>query len=55
VQRGASEAIGAPAAIGNAVIDALWHRGVRDIRLPITPEWVWRALAEAASGEGRAA
>ena len=55
--KGASEsgAIGAPAAIGNAVIDALWHRGVRDIRLPITPERVWRALADAASGQGRAA
>jgi len=55
--KGASESgtIGAPAAIGNAVIDALWHRGVRDIRLPITPERVWRALADAASGRGRAA
>jgi carbon-monoxide dehydrogenase large subunit len=44
--KGGSEsgAIGAPAAIGNAVIDALWHLGVRDISLPITPESVWRAL-----------
>jgi len=44
--KGGSESgtIGAPAAIGNAVIDALWHLGVRDIRLPITPETVWRAL-----------
>ena len=33
--KGGSESgtIGAPAAIGNAVIDALWHRGVRDIAL----------------------
>jgi carbon-monoxide dehydrogenase large subunit len=55
--KGASEsgAIGAPAAIGNAVIDALWHCGVRDIRLPITPERVWRTLADAAQGGGRAA
>jgi carbon-monoxide dehydrogenase large subunit len=47
--KGASESgiIGAPAAIGNAVIDALWHLGVRDISLPITPECVWRALREA--------
>ena len=47
--KGASEsgAIGAPAAIGNAVIDALWHLGVRDITLPITSETVWRALREA--------
>ncbi|HMG80506.1 MAG TPA: xanthine dehydrogenase family protein molybdopterin-binding subunit [Xanthobacteraceae bacterium] len=47
--KGGSEsgAIGAPAAIGNAVIDALWHRGVRDIALPITAETVWRALRTA--------
>jgi carbon-monoxide dehydrogenase large subunit len=47
--KGGSEsgAIGAPAAIGNAVIDALWHLGVRDIALPITSETVWRALAAA--------
>jgi carbon-monoxide dehydrogenase large subunit len=44
--KGGSEsgAIGAPAAVGNAVIDALWHLGVRDISLPITSETVWRAL-----------
>jgi aerobic carbon-monoxide dehydrogenase large subunit len=55
--KGASEsgAIGAPAAIGNAVIDALWHLGVRDIRLPITPERVWRTLADAARAKGEAA
>jgi carbon-monoxide dehydrogenase large subunit len=47
--KGGSEsgAIGAPAAIGNAVVDALWHLGVRDIALPITSETVWRALAAA--------
>jgi aerobic carbon-monoxide dehydrogenase large subunit len=47
--KGGSEsgAIGAPAAIGNAVIDALWDLGVRDIGLPITPEAVWRALKAA--------
>jgi carbon-monoxide dehydrogenase large subunit len=47
--KGGSESgtIGAPAAIGNAVIDALWHLGVRDIALPITPETVWRALKQA--------
>jgi carbon-monoxide dehydrogenase large subunit len=47
--KGASESgtIGAPAAIGNAVIDALWHLGVRDIGLPITSESVWRALRSA--------
>ena len=36
-------AIDAPAAIGNAVIDALWHLGVRDISLPIASRTVWRA------------
>ena len=47
--KGGSESgtIGAPAAIGNAVIDALWHLGVRDIALPITSETVWRALRDA--------
>lgn len=47
--KGGSESgtIGAPAAIGNAVIDALWEFGVRDITLPITSETVWRALAAA--------
>jgi carbon-monoxide dehydrogenase large subunit len=50
--KGASEsgAIGAPAAIGNAVIDALWHLGVRDISLPITSETVWRALRDGQRG-----
>lgn len=47
--KGGSESgtIGAPAAIGNAVIDALRHLGVRDITLPITSETVWRAMREA--------
>jgi carbon-monoxide dehydrogenase large subunit len=47
--KGGSESgtIGAPAAVGNAVIDALWHLGVRDISLPITSETVWRALRAA--------
>jgi aerobic carbon-monoxide dehydrogenase large subunit len=47
--KGGSESgtIGAPAAIGNAVIDALWHLGVRDITLPITSETVWRSLRDA--------
>jgi len=52
--KGASESgtIGAPAAIGNAVIDALWHLGVRDVGLPITSESVWRALADARGKAG---
>jgi aerobic carbon-monoxide dehydrogenase large subunit len=44
--KGGSESgtIGAPAAIGNAVVDALWHLGVRHVGLPITAEAVWRAM-----------
>jgi carbon-monoxide dehydrogenase large subunit len=35
---------GAPAALANAVIDALAPRGVGHVELPVTPERVWRAL-----------
>ena len=47
--KGASETgtIGAPAAIGNAVVDALWHRGVRHVPLPLTAYSVWRTLRAA--------
>jgi len=53
--KGGSESgtIGAPAAIANAVIDALWHLGVRDITLPIRAETVWRALRAAKAGAKR--
>jgi carbon-monoxide dehydrogenase large subunit len=52
--KGGSESgtIGAPAAIANAVLDALWHLGIRDIELPITPERVWRTLRAASGAEG---
>ncbi len=43
---GESATVGAPAAIANAVIDALWHLGVRNIDIPIAPWKVWRALRE---------
>lgn len=36
--------IGAPAAIVNAVVDAVRDHGVRHIDFPLTPERVWRAL-----------
>jgi carbon-monoxide dehydrogenase large subunit len=39
--------IGAPAAIINAVVDALGKLGVRHIDMPATPERVWRAIAAA--------
>jgi carbon-monoxide dehydrogenase large subunit len=47
--KGGSESgtIGAPAAIGNAVLDALWPLGVRDITMPITAQTVWRAIKDA--------
>jgi len=38
---------GPPSAIGNAVVDALWHLGVRQVDLPVTPERVWRAIRSA--------
>ena len=41
---GESATVGAPAAIANAVVDALWHLGVRHIDIPITPEKVWECL-----------
>ena len=39
---GEAGAIGAPAAVMNAITDAL---GVRDLEMPATPERVWRAAA----------
>jgi carbon-monoxide dehydrogenase large subunit len=41
---GEAGAIGSPAAVMNAVTDAL---GVRDLAMPATPEKVWRALQAA--------
>jgi len=43
---GESATVGAPPAIANAVVDALWHLGVRNIDIPITPEKVWSILHE---------
>ncbi len=43
---GESATVGAPPAIVNAVVDALWHLGVRHIDIPITPEKVWKILKE---------
>jgi carbon-monoxide dehydrogenase large subunit len=43
---GEAGAIGAPAAIMNAVIDALAPLGVRQFDMPATPERVWRAIHE---------
>jgi carbon-monoxide dehydrogenase large subunit len=41
---GESPTVGAPPAIANAIVDALWHLGVRHIDIPITPQKVWRLL-----------
>ena len=41
---------GAPAAVANAIVDALAADGVRHIELPATPERVWRALRAAQGG-----
>jgi carbon-monoxide dehydrogenase large subunit len=43
---GESATVGAPPAIANAVVDALWHLGVRNIDIPITPQKVWSILHE---------
>ena len=43
---GESATVGAPPAIANAVIDAVWHLGIRNIDIPITPAKMWAALNE---------
>jgi len=43
---GEAGAIGAPAAVMNAITDAL---GVRDLEMPATPERVWRAARKLAA------
>jgi carbon-monoxide dehydrogenase large subunit len=47
--------VAAPAAIRNAVLDALAPFGVDHIDMPCTPERVWRAIrdAEAPGSAGR--
>ena len=43
---GESATVGAPAAFVNAVVDALWHLGVREIDIPMTAPKVYALLAE---------
>jgi carbon-monoxide dehydrogenase large subunit len=43
---GESATVGAPAAVVNAVVDALWHLGVRAIDIPMTAPKVWALLKE---------
>lgn len=44
---GESPTVGAPPAIANAVVDALWHLGCRHIDIPISPQKVWKVLRDA--------
>jgi len=43
---GESPTVGAPAAIVNAVVDAVWHLGIRHVDIPITPPKLWALLKE---------
>lgn len=47
--KGCGEAgtVGSMAAVGNAITDALWQRGVRDPQMPYTPLRVWQMLKDA--------
>jgi carbon-monoxide dehydrogenase large subunit len=44
---GEAGAIGAPAAVMNAITNALWPLGVRDVAMPASPQTVWRAIQSA--------
>ncbi len=44
---GEAGAIGAPAALVGAALDALGHLGVTDLEMPLTPERVWQAIKSA--------
>ncbi|RFU20137.1 xanthine dehydrogenase family protein molybdopterin-binding subunit [Geodermatophilus marinus] len=55
--KGVGEAgtIASTPAVVNAALDAVRHLGVTDIRMPLTPERVWRALQTGGDGGDRAA
>ena len=48
--KGVGEAgtIASTPAVVNAIVDAVRHLGVDDVRMPCTPERVWRAIQEGA-------
>jgi carbon-monoxide dehydrogenase large subunit len=54
--KGVGEAgcIASTPAVVNAALDAVRHLGVSDIRMPLTPERVWRAIHEGGDGGDRA-
>jgi carbon-monoxide dehydrogenase large subunit len=51
--KGAGEAgcVGALPTIGNALVDALSHLGVKHVEMPATPERLWRIIDEAKKGK----
>ena len=49
---GESATVGSPAAYVNAVIDALWHAGVKNIDMPLTSAKVGEAIQAAQRGWG---
>ncbi|HVR30221.1 MAG TPA: molybdopterin cofactor-binding domain-containing protein [Thermoanaerobaculia bacterium] len=49
---GEAGAIASPAAVVNAVVDALGHLGIRHLDMPLTPEKVWRAMATSSAHAG---
>jgi carbon-monoxide dehydrogenase large subunit len=49
---GEAGAIGAPAALVGAVLDALAPLGVADLEMPLSPERVWRAISAARAPAG---
>ncbi|NDH31378.1 MAG: xanthine dehydrogenase family protein molybdopterin-binding subunit, partial [Betaproteobacteria bacterium] len=44
---GEAGAIGSPAALMNALCDALWPLGVKDLDMPASPHNVWKAIQQA--------
>jgi aerobic carbon-monoxide dehydrogenase large subunit len=47
---GESATVGSPAAYVNAVLDAVWHLGVRNLEMPVTSNKVWEAIQAAQAG-----
>jgi carbon-monoxide dehydrogenase large subunit len=44
---GEAGAIGSPPAVINAITDALWHLGIKDVPMPASPHAVWKAIRAA--------
>jgi carbon-monoxide dehydrogenase large subunit len=47
---GEAGTIASTPAVVNAVVDAVRHLGINDIRMPCTPERVWKAINDARGG-----